>query len=147
MKAKITGAKFINEWESKYGIVYSHLIEYDGKKAYYNSKSKDQTKFIVGEESEFTEEEKEGKKGKYLQIKPTTEFKNNSNYSRAVKKEASKYSGFAASYIKDLLCNGILKPEKTDEDIEHNEIVMITWKKYARSIFEHMALLDKTLES
>jgi len=93
MKAKITGVKFINEFDTKFGVLYSHLVEYDGKKAYYNSKSKDQDKFIVGQEPEFTEEIKEGKKGKYIQIKPVTDFKKNSNYSRAVKKEQSRYSG------------------------------------------------------
>jgi len=149
MIAKITNTKFIKEWHSEKWdkTYYTHLIEYDGKMAKYDSLSKNQTNFITGQEAEFEEEIKQGDKGEYIKIKPVRSFKKNSGYSRAVKKEQSRYSGFADSYVKDLIGEGVLLPEKTDEDIEHNELVMITWKKYSREIFEHMVEMDQSLES
>ena len=72
MKAKITKTTFVKEYETKFGSMYLHKIEYDGKNAYYNSKTKEQDKFKVGEEAEFTEEEKEGKSGKFTSIKPVS---------------------------------------------------------------------------
>jgi len=107
MKAIIKSARFDKEIETKFGIAYIHKIEYDDKKATYFSTAKDQTKFIAGKEAEFTEE----KKGNYLNIKPIQKAQF-SPYNRAVKKEQSKYSGFAMSYAKDLVCEGKIKPDQ-----------------------------------
>jgi len=136
MKAKITASKFINEFESKFGILYSHLVEYDNKKAYYNSKSKDQTRFVPGKEAEFEEIEKEGKKGKFLVIKPIQSggggYSGNSNYAKDVKREQSKYSGFATSYVKDLIIA--------------DKIEMKDWEAASKKIFNFMVELDKNEE-
>ena len=133
MKATITDVKFINEFEGKHGTLYSFSVSYDGKKAYYNSKSKDQTKFIVGQEAEFSEEKRTGKKGEYLVIKPEYQNKGYSQYGKAKKKEQSRYSGFAVSYAKDLVVNGRIDIKELPE--------------YATVLFDLMVELDKTLES
>lgn len=131
MKAKITQVKYLKDYETKFGIMYSFIVEYDGKKAFYSCKKKEQDKFKIGEDAEFTEEEKEGKNGKYLLIKP---IQNNaySPYNKAVKKEQSRYSGFAVSYAKDLCIAG---------KIEFKEI-----SQYSTVLFDLMVSLDKSLE-
>jgi len=146
MKALITNVVFNKEFESQHGTLYGFTITYDDKKAFYKSKSRDQKKFIKGQEAEFTEEKiiKGGKE--YLIIKPVYN-KGQSNYGKALSREQSKYSGFADSYVKDLIVAGVIKPEKDASDEEHNDIVMATWKKRAFEIFEHMVELDKTLQS
>jgi len=146
MKALIKEVLFNKEFESQHGTLYGFTITYDDKKAFYKSKSKDQKKFIKGQEAEFTEEiiTKDGKK--YLIIKPVYN-RGQSNYGKALNREQSKYSGFSDSYVKDMLVNGILQPEETEENVKNNDIVMVTWKKRAFEIFEHMVQLDKTLQS
>lgn len=131
MKAKITQVKYLKDYETKFGIMYSFIVEYEGKKAYYSCKKREQDKFKIGEEAEFVEEEKEGKNGKYLTIKP---MQNNaySPYNKAVKKEQSRYSGFAVSYAKDLCIAG---------KIEFKDI-----SQYSTVLFDLMVSLDKTLE-
>ena len=134
MKAVITSATFQKEFESKFGPMFSHKIQYDGKTAYYNSKNKDQKTFVAGQEAEFDEEEKQGANGKYLTIKPIKKaFTGSSNFARAVKKEQSRYSGFAMSYAKDLVVAG--KIEMKDLEV------------YTRKMFNLMIELDKGVEN
>lgn len=131
MKALIQDVKFLKEFESKFGILYSFKVQYDGRTGFYNSKSKDQTKFVIGQECEFTEETKTGKNGDYIVIKPPVQNKQ-SNFGKALNKEKSRYSGFAVSYAKDLLVAGrINKDELADQ---------------AWILFDLMVEMDKTLE-
>lgn len=108
MKAKVLETKYRKEFETKFGKLHSHGIkmEIDGKVQWcqYNSKSKEQKKFIVGQEAEFTTIEKTFQGKTYLQVKPIVANSNfKSNFSRNLKREQSKYSGFAMSYAKDLV--------------------------------------------
>lgn len=151
MKAVITKTEYKKEVNSKFGVMYSHAIHYDNKIAFYTAKSKDQDYFRQGKEAEFTEEKrtyvkKDGTQGEFFVVKPIRPARQ-SNFGKALQKEQSRYSGFAESYVKDLLIAGIIKPELTTEDVEHNEVAITTWKKYAYEVFEHMVELDKTLES
>jgi hypothetical protein len=130
MKAVIKETKFVKEFDSKYGKMYSFSVSYDDKKAYYNSKNQDQQKFIVGKEAEFTEEIKEGKGGQYIVIKPMQAF-GKSGYAKEIKKEQSKYSGFAVSYCKDLIIAG--------------KIEMKDWEAASKKIFQFMVDLDKSI--
>lgn len=132
MKALITDVQFQKEYDSKFGKLYSFKVSYDGKTAYYSSKSKDQTKFIAGKEAEFTEEAKTTNNGTYLVIKPPVQNKQ-SNFGKALNKEKSRYSGFAVSYAKDLLVAGRISRE---------ELADQAW-----ILFELMVAMDKTLES
>ncbi len=131
MKAKIDNVEYLNEFESKFGILYSFKITYNDKTAFYNSKRKDQTKFVKGQETEFNEEEKQGKKGAYLVIKPiVAQF---GGYNKQVKKEQTRYAGFAMSYAKDLVVADKIKIDEL--------------KKFTKAMFNLMVELDKTLES
>lgn len=137
MKAVIQEVTFHKEKESQFGTLYQFKVKYDDKVAFYSSKSKDQKKFIAGQEAEFTEEEKSytdrnGNPATFLVIKPPTQNKQ-SNFGKALKKEQTRYSGFAVSYAKDMAVAG---------RIQVNEL-----SEYAWVLFELMVAMDKSIES
>ena len=131
MKAVITKVTFKKEYDSKYGKMYGFSIEYDDKSAYYSSKKREQTKFIEGQEVEFTEETRKGDKGEYLVVKPVYEV-GNSNFGKQLKREQSKYSGFAVSYVKDLIIA--------------DKIDIKDWESASKKICMFMVNLDKDIE-
>lgn len=137
MKAIIQDVTFSKEWKSKYGTMYSFRVKYNDKVALYNSKYKDQKKFIADQEAEFTEETKTyndkqtGEQKNYTVIKPPTQNRQ-SNFGKALTREKSKYSGFAVSYAKDLVVAGRLPFE---------DLATEAW-----ILFELMVEMDKTLE-
>ena len=118
--------------QKEFGTLYLFKIGYDGKTAYYNSKDKEQKKFIKGKEAEFTEEMQRTEKGEFLKIRPVSAG-GYSGYNKSIKKEQSRYSGFAVSYVKDLII-----AEKID---------IKDWEKASEKIFKFMVKLDKSLES
>lgn len=137
MKALITEVKYVGQFNSKFGILHNFAITYEDKRAKYTSKSKEQKFFKVGEMAEFTEETKtatdqNGMPYTYMVIKPVTSA-GASNFGRALKKEQSRYSGFAMAYAKDLVVAGIIKYEDMFEEAE--------------AMFNIMVALDKKLES
>jgi hypothetical protein len=132
MKSLITDVKFLKEYTSKFGTLYSFKVSYDGRSAYYSSKSKDQTKFVAGQEAEFTEEVKTGSNDTYTVIKPPMQNKQ-SNFGKALKKEQTHYSGFATSYAKDLVVAG---------KIPFEDLATEAW-----ILFELMVAMDKSIES
>ena len=137
MKALITNVTFSKEGKNKFGTYFSFKVAYDGKTAFYNSKSKDQKNFVAGQEVEFTEEERtftkdNGDIAKFLVVK-TMNANKQSNFGKALKKEQSRYSGFATSYAKDLVIAGHVKFE---------ELI-----PYATVLFNAMVEMDKTLDS
>ena len=132
MKAVIKDVEFVKEYESKFGTLYSFRVCYDDSIAYYSSKSKDQKKFIAGQEAEFTEEKKTGNRGEYLVVKPLFANKQ-SNFGKALTREKSKYSGFAMAYAKDLVVAGKIEPDQMYAEAQ----CMIDW----------MVDADKKLES
>lgn len=132
MKAVITATRFIKQYESRYGDMFLHSVSYDGKEALYSSKSEDQNKFVPGEEVEFTETLKTNKRGEeYITIKPIVQ--GTGNFSKSMKREQSKYSGFAMAYAKDL--------------VVADKITLDKMYQYTESMFFKMVDLDKTLES
>ena len=133
MKAKINRIDFQREFETKYGVLYSHKIQYDeDKQGFYSSKKKDQTYFKVGEEVEFTEEFKVSSKGPYTVLKPIRQG-NFSGYNKDVKREQSRYTTMGCSYVKDLIIAG--------------KIEMKDWEKATDKIVKFMFKLDKEIES
>jgi len=110
MKKIIDSISFDKEIETKYGKMFRFIAKYEGKSGAFLSKSKEQTKFKPGAENEFTETVFEKGGVKYINISPIKQ--GGSQYSRAVKKEQSKYSGFAMAYAKDLVVSGNIKPEQ-----------------------------------
>lgn len=134
MKAVITKVTFKDERDGKFGKQFNFEIEYNGKRAYYTSKSRDQQKFAEGQECEFTEEKRTSAKGnEYFIVKPIYLQGGNSNYGKALKREQSRYSGFAVSYVKDLIVSG--------------HVELDDWAGMSSMIFEHMVDLDKSIQS
>ena len=132
MKELITDVKFVKEYDSKFGKLYSFKVQYAGRSAFYSSKSQDQTKFVAGQEAEFTEETKTSSNGTYLVIKPPVQNKQ-SNFGKVLNKEKARYSAMAVSYSKDLVCNGRLPLDDLST--------------YAWVLFELMNEMDRTLET
>lgn len=130
MKALILSIEFVKEYESKFGKLYLHKIKYDEKTAFYSSKKKEQTYFQPNVEVEFIEESRTGNNGDYLIIKPIQQ-KQQSNYGKEIKKEQSKYSGFATSYAKDLVIGGRIPLEELESK---------AWE-----LFKLMVEMDKTV--
>jgi hypothetical protein len=137
MKATITEVKYLKEYDTKYGKMYQYRVKYDDIVAIYNSKSKDQKQFIPDKEAEFTEESKsytdqQGNIHEYIVIKPLNQNRQ-SNFGKALKKEQTRYSGFAVSYAKDMAIAGLISKEDLPE--------------YATVLFDLMVNLDKSIES
>lgn len=106
-KSKVTKITKMDKKDS-YGNT-SFIIELEnGDKGFYSSKNEDQKKFIVGQESEYNIEEKEGKEGKkYYKI--TTPNSNQGFTPGAGKVQQDpkvQMVSFAASYVKDLIVAG-----------------------------------------
>lgn len=132
MKALIKKVTYKDERDGKFGKTYSFEIKYNDKTAYYTSKSKDQKKFIEEQECEFTEETRTSKKGNdYLVVKPIYQQTFKSGYGRALQREQSKYAGFSASYVKDLIVAGKLPIDQ--------------WEIASKKIFTHMVELDASI--
>ena len=136
MKAVIQEVTFVREWESQFGKMYSFKVKYDDKFAKYDSKYKDQKKFIPGQEAEFTEEDKsykdkQGVEHPYIAIKPV-QFNKQSNFGKALTKEKARYSAMVISYSKDLVVAG---------KVELKDLPKQAWE-----LFNLMNEMDKTLE-
>lgn len=131
MKAIIKTVKWNKEVETKFGIMQSFYVTYNDRSASFMCKNKENPPFEEGKEYEFNETEREYQGKTYYNIKPLQE--NKGGFNRAVKREQSKYSGFAMSYAKDLVISG---------KIELKDISL-----YTEKMFDLMVKLDKTLES
>ena len=108
MKAIIDKTLFKKDFVYNGVTYYEFEIHYSGKKAKYVSTSENQTKFVAGQEAEFTEE-----KDKFGNPKITPVYQQKfSGGARAIKKEQSRYSGFAMAYAKDLVVAGIIEIEQ-----------------------------------
>lgn len=100
--AKITRTVFVSEWSNpKGGQIYYHEIELDnGEKGQIGSKDKMPAKLNPGQELTYTlEQTAHGPKIKA--VLPAGGFKG-----RATEDPKVKMIGFAASYVKDLVCAG-----------------------------------------
>lgn len=106
MKALITKVEYVAPIETKYGTKHKFYIHYDGKKADYLANKESQNHFIANQEAEFIETSREYNGSTYYNVKAPAKTGGNSNFSRQLKKEQSKYSGFAMSYAKDLVVAG-----------------------------------------
>ena len=69
-------------WEGKYGVMYKHEIAFEnGDSGEYSSKDQNQTKFVVGQQTEY-----EYIDGKYPKVKPVNTFQQG-NFSAAPKSD------------------------------------------------------------
>ena len=68
--SKVVAAQPDGTWEGKYGVMYKHEIAFEnGDCGEYSSKSADQNKFVVGQETEY-----EFIDGKFPKVKPVNNF-------------------------------------------------------------------------
>ena len=157
MKAEITEIVFLESYTSKYGELHKHKVTFMDEflnriTAFYSSKTNPQTYFKEGQEAEFDLEELTGKEGrKFYKMRRPKQAGGNPNYNREKKREQTKYSGFSASYVKDMIVAGIIQPEIPDDGnvlsiSELNDQVLLTWRKRSAEIFTHLVKLDKSLE-
>lgn len=103
MKLKTTKITKLDKLDSFGNTTF--VIEFaTGQKGFYTSKDPDQKKFTVGQETECTLEEKEGKKGKYFKI-TLPQFQKPFAGKPPVEPRVQMI-GFAASYTKDLIVAG-----------------------------------------
>lgn len=111
MKAVITNIIFKKEVDTKYGKRYSFEAHYNDKKGSFLSNTKEQTTFKIGEENEFTETPREYNGTTFYNLKAISQG-GGSNFNRQLKREQSKYSGFAMSYAKDLVVAGKIEEKQ-----------------------------------
>lgn len=106
MKQKVTKITKMDKQDS-YGNT-SFVIEFqDGLKGFYTSKDPNQTKFVVGQETEFIVEERDGKNGKkYNKITLPQTQKPFSGGGRPAPEPRVQMISFAAAYTKDLIVAG-----------------------------------------
>jgi hypothetical protein len=65
-KSKVTSVQANGTWDGSFGTMYKNEITFEnGDCGEYSSKSKDQTKFVVGQEAEYTFTD-----GQYPKVKP-----------------------------------------------------------------------------
>lgn len=131
MKAVIRNTEFVREIETKYGTRYSHKIYYDDVTASYLSVKREQTYFKSGEEAEFTVSQNTNNGVTYTNVKPVND-KKMSTYSKSLNREQARYSGFAVSYVKDLIISG--------------HIDLKQWEAASKKIHTHMVELDKSIK-
>ena len=87
--SKVKSVQANGTWEGKFGMMYKFEVAFEnGDAGEYSSKTQDQTKFVVGEEVEYERIDK----GKYIHIKPISNFTPNTNY-------APKKDGNVQEYI------------------------------------------------
>jgi hypothetical protein len=135
MKATIQEVTFSKEYEGKFGKVFVFRVKYDDKVGVYNSKYKDQKKFVAGKEAEFTEEPKtfknqQGEEIPYTVIKPVA-ANGQSNFGKALNKEQARYSTMATSYVKDLIVSG--------------RIDISLWEEKSKEVCAWMISMDKEM--
>lgn len=124
-KAKITKITRMEKKDS-YGNT-SFIIEFDNSdKGFYTSKDEEQKKFVVGQESEYQIEEKQGSKGIYYKITiPQTNKPAFTGGSRPAQDPKVQMIGFAMSYTKDLIVAGKvqLKDLGMQFEVIYNEMI------------------------
>lgn len=107
----------------------SFIVEFEsGDKGFYTSKNEDQKNFVVGTESEYVIEEKQGAKAKYFKITvPQTQQQQKWSGGGGKPQQDPKTSmiSFSASYTKDLIVAGKVGLDKFGDtfDIIYNKMI------------------------
>lgn len=127
MKAKVTKVVKMDKRDTYNNV--SFVIDFDnGDSGFYTSKFEDQTKFVVGKESEYLIEEKEGKTGKkYYKI--TLPGDGGQKFSGGGKPQIEprvQMISFAMSYTKDLVVAGKVPVESISKEFDNIYKLMIS---------------------
>ncbi len=123
-KAKVTKVTKMDK-KDDYGNT-SFIVELDNAdKGFYVSKNENQTKFVVGQESEYNIEEKQGKKGVYYKITIPQSDKPSFGGGKQQQDPRVQFIGYAMSYAKDLVIADKIKIDSlaVQFDIIYNEMI------------------------
>lgn len=128
-KGKVTKITKMDKKDS-YGNT-SFIVELEnGDKGFYTSKNENQTNFVVGSESEYNIEEKDGKEGKkYFKISLVKKDDFKPGGFKQPQDPKTQMISFAMAYTKDLVVGGKLKYEDIESGFEN--IYSIMTKKLA----------------
>jgi len=108
---------------------YSFIIDFDnGDGGFYNSKSEDQTKFVVGKEAEYNIEEKVGTSGKKYNKITLPQFESSFSGGGFKSKPAQdpkiQMISFAMAYTKDLIVAGKVQLPDMEKEFKRMYTVM-----------------------
>ena len=123
-KAKTTKITKMEKKDS-YGNT-SFIIEMDnGDKGFYTSKNENQTKFVIGQETEYLIDEKQGSKGVYYKITLPQSEQGFKPGGRPMPEPRVQMISFAMAYAKDLVVAGKVEMKSLPEtfDIIYNEMI------------------------
>lgn len=129
MKAKTTKIVKMDKKDS-YGNT-SFIITLDnGDSGFYTSKNEDQTKFVVGQETEYLIEQKQGKNGFYNKITlPQSEnsFQGGGGFKgKSAPDPKVQMISFAMSYTKDLIVGGKVQMAELEKVYNQIHALMIS---------------------
>ncbi len=92
--SKVKNVQGNGTWEGRYGLMYKFEVEMEnGDHGEYSSKSPEQTKFVVGDATEYEHLANEYNGNTYYKIKPVNTFVPNTNF--------KSNGGFATGKSKD----------------------------------------------
>jgi len=111
-KSKVVRVAGNGTWEGKYGLMYKFEVEMEnGDIGEYSSKSKDQNKFVEGQETEY-----EFLDGQFPKIKPINNFQPRANYSSAGSDVQDNIRFAQGLNIANLqYCHGLITEDKIDD--------------------------------
>jgi hypothetical protein len=103
--SKVTNVQANGTWEGQYGLMYKYDITFEnGDSGEYSSKSKDQNKFVVGQDADYTFTD-----GKYTKVKPVSNFQQNgsaqTNTSKNTDREIFIVRQSTLKCATDFICN------------------------------------------
>lgn len=120
-KSKVDTATFNREWKGGKGTIYYFDLTFEnGDSGQYGGQSQEQTKFVIGVETEYTIEQKENARGSYHQIKPIYEQRGGGYGGRQHESPHNKLVTMAMAYTKDLVVAG--KVDLMDMSKYYNKI-------------------------
>ena len=92
-KSVVTNVQSNGTWEGKFGLMYKFEVSFEnGDTGEYLSKSENQDKFVVGQETDY-----QFAGGKYPRVKPVSNFQSNTSYSNS-NSDTSKEIRFAVAF-------------------------------------------------
>lgn len=125
-KAKTT--KIVKmEKKDSYGNTSFIITMDNGDEGFYTSKNENQTKFVIGQESEYEIEKKQGSKGFYNKITAPQGQRQFGNTGRIQQDPKVQMISFAMAYTKDLIVAG--KVTMNDLEKEFNRVYTVMTSK------------------
>ena len=144
-KSVVTKVTPNGTWEGQYGLMYKYEIEFEnGQGGEYLSKFENQTKFVVGNETEYERTER----GQFVKIKPVSNFQPGQSYTPPPKNDDRFYSKEEKSKIFDSKDKRISKLACLKSSIElvvNDKIALSDWKSTCNSFMEYVYDEDESM--